>query len=198
VQSGDSILLPGNPFNGRITDCHDCDHAAAQKIKYTKGSFVKKLVLMKSSLQSGQDIYNNALLLGNAFYNMSFYGNARYFYEGNIRGQGMSYPEAIDFHFRQQLTDNSIAYGYYQKALAAAQDDEQRAKCLFLMSKCERNGWYNRTLLNFNNNNYTYQEPSGTDFVEWSSFKELKKYPQTAFYKNAIKECGYFKKVVGK
>jgi hypothetical protein len=198
VQSGDSIVLLGNPFNGRMTDCHDCDHISPQKIKYTKGAFVQKLILMKSSLENGQDVYNNALLLGNAFYNISFYGNARYFYEGNIYGQGMSYPEAIDFHFRRQLTDNSIAYSYYQKALAAALDDEQRARCLFMMSKCERNVWYNKTLLNFENNNYQYREPTGIDFLEWKSFTELKKYPQTAFYKNAIRECGYFKKVVGK
>src|SRR5690606_14267567 len=70
-----STELYGNPFNGTIKDCHDCDHAAPQPVKYTKLSFLEKMLEMKTKLKSGQDVYNNALLLGNAFYNMSYYGN---------------------------------------------------------------------------------------------------------------------------
>ena len=33
----------GNPFNGNIKDCHDCDHAAYQKVKYTKLSLLQKM-----------------------------------------------------------------------------------------------------------------------------------------------------------
>lgn len=194
VMSEDSVVLLANPFNGKIKDCHDCDFEAPQKVKYTKGQLVKKLIEMKANIQTGQDVYNNALLVANAFYNMNFYGNARCFYEGAIIGYGMSYPEAIDFHFRQWLTDNKIAVKYYSLALQHANNNEQRAKCYFMLAKCERNQWYNKTYYSFEDNQYRYKEYNGPDFIEWNSFKELKKLSQTAFYRDAIRECGYFRK----
>ena len=198
VQANDSIELLGNPFNGKIADCHDCDHQAPQKVKYSRDSFVRTLILMRGNVEKGEDVYNNALLLGNAFYNMSFYGNARYFYEGNIIGQGMSYPGAIDLSFLNLLTDNAIAYKYYTKALQAAQDDEQRAKCYYMLAKCERNKWYNQNYYSFDDNQYQYIDYNGPDFLEWKSFTELKKLSNTKYYMDVIRECGYFRKVVGR
>ncbi len=199
VQSGDSTTLMGNPFNGRIADCHDCDHAAPQKVKYTKGELVKKLILLKSNIESGQDVYNNALLLGNAFYNMSYYGNARLFYEGSIYGmEEPSEASGIDYNYKNILTDNSIAYSYYQKALLAAENDEQKAKCYYMMAKCERNKWYNQTFYSNQDSYYDRYKNKLPDFVEWESFRKLKEYSQTAYYKDVIKECGYFRKVARK
>ncbi len=195
--SGYTVVLLGNPFNGKIQDCHDCDHAAPQRVKYTKGKLVQKLIEMKGYIAEGKDVYNNALLVGNAFYNMSFYGNARYFYEGTIIGNGMHQPEYIDFRFRRQLTDNSVAYKYYQLALQNATNDEQRARCLYMMAKCERNHWYNRTIYQFTDNEYSYYDYySSPHFVRWNSFTQMKPYAHTKFYKDAIRECGYFRKAM--
>ena len=36
--AGKTSTLPGNPFVGRKNDCHDCDHAAPQKVTYPKVS----------------------------------------------------------------------------------------------------------------------------------------------------------------
>ncbi len=194
--SGDSVVLPGNPFNGGIKDCHDCDHRARQKVKYTKGSFVSKLIEMRANIENQKEVYNNALLLGNAFYNMSFYGNARYFYEGNIVGLGMSSPEYISETYRPMLTDNSMAYKYYTLALRFATDDEQRAKCYYLRAKCERNKWYNDTFYRPGVKPFEYYDYQGPDFLTWTSFKALKDYAHTDFYREAIAECGYFRKVM--
>jgi hypothetical protein len=114
---GKNIELLGNPFNGKIKDCHDCDHAAAQKVKYTKLSLLKKMKEMQSYVDKGQDVYNNSLLLGNAYYNMSYFGNARVFYYGDIMNQ---YGNYIDEYYQPYLLSSTTANLYYEKAFNTA------------------------------------------------------------------------------
>lgn len=183
--SGSELL--GNPFNGRIRDCHDCDHEAAQKIKYTKLSFLEKLKEMEDKVAVNEDVYANSLLLGNAFYNISYYGNARYFYEcGVVGGDFLLYSFSPNM-FDNMLVDNHKAMTYYKKALAAAQTDEQKAKCTFMIAKCTQNEMYN-TALRTNKDfsfGYTYMGP--VDFSAMQSFKNTK------YYQDVINECGYFR-----
>lgn len=172
------IKLLGNPFNSKIQDCHDCDHALPQKIIYTKLSFLQKMQEMKQKLAT-DDVFNNALLLGNAFYNITYYGNARVFYQDAVLGNG------------QSNTDNTLALKYYQIALQNATDNEQKAKCYYLMAKCQRNEWYNQTIYNNTENEFNYDK-SAPDFIEWDGFKALKKYINTKYAQQVLKECGYF------
>jgi len=190
-----SVVLAGNPFNARINDCHDCDHMATQKVKYSKMFFLQKLKEMKGNIASGMDVYNNAVLLGNAFYNMSHYGNARYFYESAVLGSGHYSPFSIDSIFMPLLTDNSIARKYYSLALEKATDDEQRAKCHYLLAKCGRNEWYNRHYYNSRENEYKYNDRVYTDL---KVFDGLSQYSQTKYYQEVLKECGYFSTYVKK
>jgi hypothetical protein len=187
--------MPGNPFNGRIQDCHDCDHAAAQKIKYTKLALLKKMKEMDDNIQEGKEVYSNCMLLANAYYNITHYGNARAFYECNVLGGGHSSPFSIDSVFRSFLTSMTLATKYYTQALGAAKTDEQKAKCYFMLAKCERNQWYNTTLYNNNSNEYSGddQQPA---FLPWNGFKSLQQLANTRFYKEAINECGYFKSYI--
>lgn len=85
---GAETELLGNPFNGKIKDCHDCDHAAAQSTTYNKVSFLQKMLEMRQKIDRNESVYNNALLLGNAYYNMTHHGNARVFYENKVIGYG--------------------------------------------------------------------------------------------------------------
>jgi hypothetical protein len=187
-----SRQLPGNPFNGRLQDCHDCDHAATQKIKYTKQSLLKKMKAMQDNIKAGSEVYSNAMLLANAYYNLTHYGNARVFYEGNILGESQFSPYTIDSAFRGFATDMKLATKYYTMALKAAKTDEQKAKCHFMLAKCERNQWYNQTI--YTNSNYEYGDRNKLpDFLPWNGFKSLQQYANTQFYKEAIKECGYFR-----
>ncbi|MBT1688028.1 hypothetical protein [Dawidia soli] len=175
-KSGNTDQLPGNPFNGKIQDCHDCDHAAAQKVKYTKLSFLQKMKEMQTHVDKSEDIYNNSLLLGNAYYNMTYFGNARAFYYNNILDQ---YGIYIDDHYNPQLMTCTTASRYYKMALAAATTDEQRAKCVYLMAKCERNE--------------KFKGDPENESLAWEGFKQLKtKYAHTKYYKEVINECSYF------
>ncbi len=188
---GKKDTLSGNPFNGKIKDCNDCDHVAYQKIKYTRLSFLQKIKEMQDKVAIGEDVYNNSLLLGNAFYNMTYYGNARMFYYGNISGQWGNY---IDEFYKPYLLNPTLANNYYKKALEAATTPEQKAKCVYMMAKCERNKFYTDR---YQTREYAYRDPE-VSFLAWDGFKKLKSdYSNTQYYKEVIKECGYFRKYLG-
>jgi hypothetical protein len=195
-QAGLQGELPGNPFNGRIQDCHDCDHAVPQKIKYTKLSLLKKMKEMEDKIAASEDVYNNALLLAHAHYNITHYGNARYFYESKVLGSGHYSPFAIDSVYKGFLTNMRNASKYYSLALKFAQTDEQKAKCHYMLAKCERNQWYNETF--YNNSANEYGETTNGDFRAWNGFQALKLLPNTQYYKEVIRECGYFRSYVRK
>ena len=189
---GKNVELYGNPFNGKIKDCHDCDHAAPQKVKYTKLSFLKKMKEMQSLVDKGQDVYNNSLLLGNAYYNMTYFGNARAFYYNDIINQ---YGNYIDEYYQSYLLNCATANQYYERALATAANAEQKAKCVYMMAKCERNAFYTKE---YHSKNDFWGEPE-VAFQAWNGFKKLKtEYSNTRYYKEVINECGYFSKYVGK
>ena len=182
--NGETVLL-SNPFNGGIKDCHDCDHALPQKTKFSKLSTLKKIKEIKSNLST--DTYNNALLLGNVYYNITFFGSSRVFYYSAIIDGGSATTDMMSATYVPKLTDMTLAKKYYTQALNAATTDEQKAKCTYLLSKCERNEWYSA---NGNKENL--------DFIAFKNFKDLKKYANTKYYKEVIAECGYFKQYVAK
>ncbi|HEY5368296.1 MAG TPA: hypothetical protein VIJ75_04825 [Hanamia sp.] len=188
--SAANVILPANPFNGGIQDCHDYDQAAPQKIKYSKLSFLQKLNELKTKIAAGKDIYTNSILLANAYYNISHYGNDRAFYECTILGSGHYSPFAIDSIYRGMLTNMKLPAKYYLLALKAAKNNEQKAKCHYMLAKCERNEWYNKHFYNNKDNQWTGN--SMIPVSELTQFKLLKQYPNTQFYKEALKECGYF------
>jgi len=188
-RSNDSLW--GNPFNGKIKDCNDCDHAAYQKVKYTRLSFLQKIKEMQDKLTKGEEVYSNSLLLGNAFYNMTYYGNARAFYDDVIMGQGGNY---IDEFYQPILLSTALATEYYKKAFAAASNPEQKARCVYMMAKCERNDFYSGRY----HTRDTYFREAEVNFLAWDGFKKLKSdYVNTQYYKEVINECGYFRKYLG-
>jgi hypothetical protein len=193
-KSGDkaTLELRGNPFNGKIKDCFDCDHASYKGTPYTKLILLKKMKEMQANVQSDNDVYNNALLLGNAFYNISFYGNARDFYVSSIPGAYQYTSNAVDSSFKDFLLNMNAAKTYYQKALAASTTNEQKAKCYYLLAKCERNEWYTKHVFT---GDY-YYGAGMIDLEAISNFRTLKQYSDTKYYQEVIKECGYFREFI--
>ncbi|MBE8727294.1 hypothetical protein [Flavobacterium hungaricum] len=180
----------GNPFNGSIKDCHDCDHAAYQKRKYTQMDFLTTIKEMQDKLAQKEDVYMNSLLLGNAFYNISHFGNGRTFYEISIVGYGSS-PYSFRDKMKEMITNTSVSKMYYQKAFEAAATKEQKAKCIYLISKCERNDYYNKKYNSIRN--YWDIQDDKVNFIAWNGFKTLQKeYSDTKYYQDVIAECGYF------
>ncbi|WP_348799124.1 hypothetical protein [Flavobacterium adhaerens] len=192
-----NTVFYGNPFLGTIKDCHDCDHVAVQKKKYSMIDFLTIIQKMQENLTTQNDVYNNSLLLGNAFYNITHFGNGRLFYEGNIAGQG-STPDFFRDPIREMITNCTVAKSYYQKAFAATKNNEQKAKTQYLIAKCERNEYYNKKYYSQHLSAWDIQDDQ-TNFMPWSGFKNLKaNYSKTKYYKEIINECGYFRTYVRK
>ncbi|AOW08461.1 hypothetical protein [Flavobacterium gilvum] len=187
----------GNPFLGNIKDCHDCDHQATQKKKITILEFLTTIQKMQNDVAKKTDVYNNSILLGNAFYNITHFGNGRIFYESKIAGSG-STPDFFRDPIRNMITDCTLAKAYYQKAFAAAKNNEQKAKAQYMLSKCERNDYYNKKYYSLNLSTWDIQDDKN-NFVAWQGFKNLRaNYFKTKYYKEVINECGYFKTYVNK
>lgn len=180
--------LLGNPFNGKIKDCNDCDHAAKQSIKYTKETFLKKMIEMQEKIANNQEVYNNALLLGNAFYNTTYFGNARMFYDSRLFAENSNY---IEDQTQKYILNLDLAKKYYTLALNNASDKEQKAKIAYLLAKIQRNEFYNQKY--FNNNYFSMVYGDDTAFLSWQGFQDLYNlYRDTKYYQDVIKECGYF------
>ena len=192
-----ATLLLGNPFNIRINDCHDCDHAAPGKTRYTAQSFLETMINIKAQLTAGKDVSRNAALLANAYYNITHYGNARYFYQSDITGSITDMVQGIDEPFRHVYTDNHIAEKYYLLARTNAKTKELKAKFTFMASKCDHNNEYNRMMESEENRNSWYFQldkiPTGKYFAELMS-----QYSQTNYYREVLNECGYFSTYVSK
>ncbi|WP_281324362.1 hypothetical protein [Flavobacterium sp. IMCC34518] len=187
-----TTVFYGNPFLGNIKDCHDCDHQAPQKKKYSMLDFLTIIQKMQDNLAKKVDVYNSSLLLGNAFYNITHFGNGRLFYEGKIAGEG-STPDYFRDPIRDMIINSSLAKAYYAKAFQATKNNEQKAKTQYLLAKCERNDYYNKKYYSLNLSTWDIQDDQ-TNFIAWQGFKNLKEnYSKTKYYKEIINECGYFK-----
>ncbi|PTR01390.1 hypothetical protein C8P68_101624 [Mucilaginibacter yixingensis] len=183
--------LPANPFNSSIGDCHECEFGLT-KPAVTPLKFLQAIQALKQNIATGKDVYRSALQLGNAYYNITHYGNSRLYFQTDLTGSP-SQPGDYDSDYKAIFTSPNIAQKYYEVALKKAPDNEARAKCAYLLSKCERNDFYNN---HANPSAYEYYDsipPAG----QW--VKELKsKYATTAYYKEVLKECGYFRTYDGK
>ncbi|WP_207420625.1 hypothetical protein [Desertivirga brevis] len=189
-EKGAKFELAGNPFNSRLNDCHDCDHEAPQKLKFTPLSFLKAIKAAKDELNSGNNSFRNSFLLANAYYNMTYYGNARLFYQTDITGYSDYNEEATAAEFRKTFTNQDVCLKYYLRARQFAQTDEQRARCTFMASKCERNQYYNQVNNKSYSDDYSYF-PGGKYFAELKQ-----RFLNTKYYQEILKECGYFRSYV--
>ena len=117
-----------------------------------------------------------------------------FFYEGSVLGASHHSPFMIDSVFMDFLIDMKQASKYYSLALQSATTSEQKAKCHYLLAKCERNEWYNTALYS----GKQYETDLPYDFKAWENFKALREYFNTKYYQEVIKECGYFRTYISK
>ena len=149
---------------------------------------------MKAEIKQGKNVYNNAYLLANAFYNITFYGNSRLFYQAKVMQAEGNTPFEIPGAYRPMLLSGKVAEKYYLMAASAAKNKEQKARCIFMASKCERNESYNLAYNKPENANSSYWDLDIEPVFFGKYFSVLKaQYEDTKFYREALSECGYFK-----
>ncbi|MFI5148925.1 MAG: hypothetical protein ACHQRM_04275 [Bacteroidia bacterium] len=183
-QAGKLELLPADPFVERLKDCHDCDFDLKQGT-YSKLTLCRKMLdLEKASDTPGAGAADAAYQLGNAYYNMSYYGNT---WKALVYSRS-NYDTAFQFF------DCSTAAYFYEKARKLSPDQEFQAHCVYMLAKCEHNTFY------FNSGTW-YQADAKriASKKDLKAFRQLREhYFQTLFYQDMIKECTYFKEWVRK
>ena len=189
-EAGLTTLL-GNPFNHRIVDCHDCDHAMPQKVQYNKRSFVEKMLELKGKITSAgdnQEKANNAFLYANGLYNMTWYGNGRVIrqtavnsdYFDSNRFAYLSEEDTLNFG---PFYDCRPAAEFYLKAFALSSDSEFKARCIWMAAKCEHNFWLETE----------YKSNNDISFRSGENYRRLKnEFGKTKYFTKVIDECGYF------
>lgn len=179
--------LQANPFNSAIDDCHDCEFGLTKPAK-TPIKVLQTIQALKQNIATDKEVYRSALQLGNAYYNITHYGNSRDFFQTSLSDASYQ-PEYYTDDYKEMFTSQRIARKYYELALQKASTNEERAKCVFLLAKCERNTYYNA------HPRKDMYEPSQKIPPAGNWFKEMKaKYAATAYYKEVLRECGYFRK----
>ena len=186
--------LDCDPFLGRIKDICECTEGTVPNIRFTKLDLLRRMKDLQLLIAKGERTYEHYLALGNAFYNITYFGNSREFYFNPIIN---NYGIYIDPLYKSWLLNSSIANTYFNNALQVANNNEQKALCVYMMSKCERNTFYTERYYEDGFLRDSYNQD--TNYLAWNGFVKLKnEYSHTSFYKQVIKECGYFKSYISK
>lgn len=181
--------LNGNGFNAdpfiiHINDCHDCDQTAEHIESYDVRSFIEKMLEYEQKAeQDPKKAAEYYFLMANGYYNITYFGNSRYFYSSPLYERSDVY-----FYWHESIKPDAIfdcskAEEYYVKAMNLSGSKEFKAKCAFMAAKCEQNAFF-----------VQQEQSSDIDFRAGNYFKMLKEnFSTTKYYKEVIKECGYFR-----
>lgn len=183
------IKSEADPFLTSIRERDSAEWKAMQgRELFTKLSFTKKLADLYHELErNGGNKAELYFRIATAYYNITYFGNSRRLYQTNIENSGH-----YDFLYRtlpfpMKALDCSLAKFYYTKALEEAKNNELRARCTFMLARCEQNEFF-------------VNRPEGYDgdFKAGHYFAVLKKdFSNTAYYQEIIRECGYFRTYLG-
>lgn len=132
-------------------------------------------------------------LIGLAYYNMSYFGfewEVMDFYRSGYNwlrlAQGPVFPLANSPHGNRENTDVSMALGYFEKALAEAQNPELAARAAFMAARCQQKQW-------FCHPDCKYRPGSKLIPVLPEAYRgyydRLGRYKDTEFYQMIVKEC---------
>jgi hypothetical protein len=93
----------------------------------------------QSNASKPEEAAQNYFLVANGFYNMTYFGNARLFYDNPIDFRHYYYSNSNE---GTKENDCALALKYYLLARDKSTDKEFKAKCTFMAAKCEQNLWF--------------------------------------------------------
>ena len=186
-----------HPFRDELNDCVHC--AVPDTVDYDKAALVQKMIDLdyagRAALEKGGPHF---FLVGLAHYNMSYYGNtwqAMDFYRSgsnwSYRNDDNIYPLFDSPSGNKENKDLSTALHYFEKARLITDNKELGARAAFMAARCEQKQWFNSKTCGYrypNKNMPRIPEKYNTYF-----HMLVAHYKDTKFYKQAIKECKYFR-----
>jgi hypothetical protein len=160
--------LGTDPFVIHIRDCHDCDHAAYGSSPWTQASFAARLAELEVTARgSGESAAEASLLLGNAMYNLSWYGNAR----------------ALFNDYTDHRFDVTRAERWYQRAFDLTRQRELKSRAAYDAAKAELGSLLER------DDTYVAVLPVPT---HW--FGVLSSLSDTAYHREVLAECSHYRR----
>jgi hypothetical protein len=182
--------IGGDPFKAQIVDCLECE--TDEPGSYDKLSFARKIQsLIKESEESPEKAAENYFQVGNAFYNMTYFGHA-WSAAGYFRSGSSWYAIGADEdHWAYQdlstiNLDVQTAEKWYQKSLDVNEGQrELAAQTTYMAAKCEQNRFFL--------DGYNHDEHLEIKMKDYRSrFDQLiDNYSDTEYYQKVIKECFY-------
>jgi len=161
-------LLHTDPFVSHVVDCHDCDHEKFDKAPWTHANLATRLYeLQLRANTTGETAAQASLEIGNALYNLTWFGNAR----------------VVLANTHQATRDTRAAERWYKRAFELTKNRELKAQAAFLAAKAEVG-----RLLATAGDDASDRPPTA---VTW--YPVVKRYADTRYYKEVLKECGWYR-----
>jgi hypothetical protein len=162
--------LGTDPFVIHIVDCHDCDHAAYGAAKWTRASFAQRMIDLRARAERpGKAGAAAAFDLGNGYYNITWFGNARSFLDNT--------------HVQADVTE---AEKWYKRAFDAFPGREDKARAAFMAAKAEL-----ARLVGPPVDRYDALEKLP---VPTTWFPIVRQFADTRYYREILQECGHYRR----
>ena len=155
------------------------DTIKANKYTVTR-QLIKYLAKAEDVKEKDRDYYY--FLVGNCYYNMTWYGNAWMMRRYNwSTGANLNIVEDNEEYYSCNLAKH-----YYNLAYKNAKTDKFKALCLRMAGRCERNGYTYKHLVNYYNNRQENNQEEVNPYYE----RLEEKYPD--YYFDLTSDCTFF------
>lgn len=182
-----------NPFHEHIIDCVHCP--MTDTTMYDRVGIIEELLRLeyqgRAHLESGASSFYQ---LGNAYYNMTYYGDSWYVTDLFRSGGNWGYVNKDNRYLINESELGNIenkkmnqARKYYEKALDLAKNKELAARACFMLAKCDLNEYYVDPETEYHP--YDNLIPILPERYNSYYLRFINEFSETQFYDEAIDEC---------
>ncbi|MFT4094649.1 MAG: hypothetical protein QM640_13545 [Niabella sp.] len=199
---GQNAVIEKDPFIDILFDREERlpnDQVTTSKPAYAKEMKRLEELAAHDKVNAAQHFYKLAL----GCYNVTYYGYAWNLVEYFRSGVDGYYIPENAMPFEKEYYGAYRAKEYFKKAMDAGRDKEFKAKCLFMMARCEQKQIQKPQYGAFGYNNYDLYDQKTKEY--YLLFASNKYFPQlrsdfkdTKFYKEALTRCSYLEDFTGK
>lgn len=184
--------LYANPFVETINDYPK--RYVPEKGAFTKKTFAAEMLrLQKLTLSDKKNAALYYYKMANGIYQTGYFGNSWYLISYNWSSYDNSGP--LKYTYDADFKIAETAKRWYLKARALSTDPNFKAKCTFMLAKCEQK----KVIVDSQINAFTQWDINDVEYQKFSAayygntyFKEMQsKYSKTPFYKVAAGDCSY-------
>jgi len=185
-----------NPFHEHFIDCIHCP--VADTLVYEQAGVIEKMLELeyqgRAHLRDGAGAFYQ---LGNAYYNLSYFGDSWNLMDNFRSGNNWQYANKDNRYITSEselgnveLMSLKTARRYYNTTLELAKNPELAARACFMLAKCDLNDYYLDPESEYTP--YDNEIPRVPEEYFKHYAKLIDEYSETDFYKMIIEECKFF------